>query len=103
MGSHSVKRKQEEKWSVCTWQQLEENPKVPMFIHIVYSSAENIVCLLTFLRQRKLEREKNQREKHYLVASHVLPNRGMNPKTFWCTRRCSNQLSQLARARGADI
>ena len=62
-------------------------------------------------RERERERNIDVREKHWSVASHMGPNRGLNPQlsvaqtwlgikpaTFWCTRWRSNQLSHLAKA-----
>ena len=68
-----------------------------------------------FFREREREtlmweRNIHVKEKHWLVTSYKRPDWGWNPKpryvprlgikpaTFWCTGRCSNQLSHLARA-----
>ena len=61
--------------------------------------------------ERGREREKDQCEKYWLVASHTCPKWGLylphryvpwpeiEPATFWCMGWCSNQLSHQARAR----
>ena len=61
-------------------------------------------------RKREKERNSNMKEKHGSVASLHIPHQGSNPQpkyvpwlgmeptTFWCTGRHSNQLNLLARA-----
>ena len=75
--------------------------------------------MFTDFRERRKEGERQRkihvREKHQSVASCMHPNLGLNPQprrvpclgiepvTFQCTGRCSNQLSHRARAKLCDV
>ena len=92
-------------WFLSWLLQIQDFSVTALYLFLKSSSEDIFIAFRGRGRGRERKKNIDVREKHQSVASCTGPNQGLNPQpgsvpwwavtptAFWCTGRCSNQLS----------